>query len=147
MKFKLMVSSLTSLLPGQKKKSKYDIEGKEGQIDYWNQLCNRKLQLKIERILEYANLFDACTSAQSPDRMTQQDYRQLLGALGDTFLGERLFNAVSLGQSHIMVTDFLVYQDILYYGTDEEKNKRQYLMMNLKPEDDLRIDEYVEFYE
>lgn len=35
--------------------------------------------------------------------MTLQDYKKLLGALGDTFLGDRLFHAVSKGESHITV--------------------------------------------
>lgn len=54
---------------------------------------------------------------------------------------------MSKGESHITVFDYVIYQDILYFGSEAEKNNRQYLMMNMKKEDDLRIEEYVDFYE
>lgn len=57
--------------------------------------------------------------------MNEERYKEMLGAMGKTFLGSRLFNAVSGGKKKkITLKDYLIYYDILYHGTDEEKNTR-----------------------
>ena len=57
----------------------------------------------------------------------------MLGNLGQSFLGERLFFAVKRTRFHsdISLSDFLVYQNTVYYGSQEEKDLISFKILDL----------------
>ena len=78
----------------------------------------------------------------------------MLGALGQTYLGERLFNVIAFDEKikfedeenkFISLDEYIRYQTALYHGTDEEKNRYQFLLLNLNLDHNLEEKEFVEF--
>ncbi len=50
----------------------------------------------------------------------------MLGFVGTTFIGERMFEVIARVKDtndYFELTDYLIYQDMVYYGTETEKNK------------------------
>jgi len=48
----------------------------------------------------------------------------MLGSIGETFIGERMFEVICPPGKKVMeLKDYLIYQDILYNGSAEEKNR------------------------
>ena len=85
--------------------------------------------------------------------MDLPSFRKMLGALGQTYIGERLFKVIAYNENEktgeqndvITIDEYMTYQDVLYYGSDEEKNRYQFLFLNLNLDHELLLEEFVEF--
>lgn len=57
----------------------------------------------------------------------------MLGFLGQSFIGERMFTVICRKPSEksFDMNDYLVYQDIVYHGTDAEKNMISFKMLDI----------------
>lgn len=65
--------------------------------------------------------------------LEQSAFQQMLGFIGDSFLGERLFYVVKKeNRMTITLLDYLVYNDVIYYGSAEEKFINSFKMMDLE---------------
>jgi hypothetical protein len=71
-----------------------------------------------------------------------------MGILGSTFLGNRLFYVISKKSKDNLITveDYLVYHDIIYYGTSDEKNKISFLMLDLEATGHITLETYENFW-
>ena len=57
----------------------------------------------------------------------------MLGFIGHSFLGERLFYVVKKPErSTISLADYLIYNDVIYYGNPDEKFINSFKMMDLE---------------
>ena len=57
----------------------------------------------------------------------------MLGFIGDSFLGERLFYVVKKeNRDKIGLIEYLIYNDVIYYGEAEEKHINSFKMMDLE---------------
>ena len=73
----------------------------------------------------------------------------MLGMLGQSFLGNRLFYVISKRReedTHISVEDYLVYHDMIYYGTEIEKNKISFLLLDLDGTEKVTQEVYEKFW-
>ena len=60
-------------------------------------------------------------------------FREMIGSIGQSFIGERIFNVICRpGLDYIELKDYLIYQDVIHYGTEEEKNQISFRMLDLK---------------
>ena len=56
----------------------------------------------------------------------------MLGFIGHSFLGERLFHVVKQqNRTTISLADYLIYNDVIYYGKPEEKFINSFKMMDM----------------
>ena len=70
----------------------------------------------------------------------------MLGAIGETYIGERLFIVICKpGNKVFDLNDYLIYQDILYHGTDEEKSRNQFRMLDINNNGKVERTEYINF--
>lgn len=55
--------------------------------------------------------------------MDLNHFKEMLGILGNFYISERIFAAIDLDRDgYITLEDYLVYNDILNYGTTKEKD-------------------------
>jgi hypothetical protein len=49
------------------------------------------------------------------------NFKKMMGKIGESFMGERMFYSMKKGPL-LNLEDWIVYYDIVYHGTQEEKN-------------------------
>ena len=70
----------------------------------------------------------------------------MLGFIGNSFLGERLFYVVKKNENQtISMADYLIYNDIIYYGEPDEKYQNSFKMMDLESRGAITLDKFLEF--
>ena len=108
----------------KKSQEEEELDGMMGDLDYWKQISTRDtFNLPIEVCLQHNRLFKDNMKKDS-ETMDLTSYRNMLGAIGQTYIGERLFAVICPeDKSVITLKDYLNYQDILYNGTVAEKNR------------------------
>ena len=71
----------------------------------------------------------------------------MLGFIGNSFLGERLFYVVKKeNRMTIGLLDYLVYNDVIYYGQPEEKFINSFKMMDLEGQGQITLISFIEFW-
>lgn len=65
--------------------------------------------------------------------MHLDEFRKMLGFIGASFIGERLFAVICKPEhpSSFQLTDYLIYQDIVYHGSENEKNLISFKILDL----------------
>ena len=77
--------------------------------------------------------------------MDYEQFKVMNGRLGESFMGERIFFSMNMGQK-ITLEDWLVYNDIVYHGTQEEKNKLNFRMLDLNGCGSISFEVYEAFW-
>ena len=71
----------------------------------------------------------------------------MLGFIGHSFLGERLFYVVKHPDHHtITLADYLIYNDVIYYGKPEEKFINSFKMMDLEGNGKITRPAFIDFW-
>jgi hypothetical protein len=75
-------------------------------------------------------------------------YRKMLGFLGSSFIGERMFAVIKKTPKETMITlcDYLIYNDKVYHGTDQEKNLISFRMLDMSNSGQVNYNTYEEFW-
>lgn len=64
--------------------------------------------------------------------MDLNSFKSMVGILGNFYISERMFGAIdSNGDGCITLEDYLIYNDILMYGTNKEKNEITFRMIDM----------------
>jgi len=70
-----------------------------------------------------------------------------LGFLGRFFISERMFAAIDRqNKGYISLEDYLVYNDILSYGSEDEKNSLTFKMIDLRRQTRVNFKDFKEFW-
>ena len=56
----------------------------------------------------------------------------MLGMLGATFFGRRLFEVTKTNSNSVTYIDYLVYYDVSHYGDSAEKNEIQFKLLDIQ---------------
>ena len=84
---------------------------------------------------------------QKTMELEQSAFQQMLGFIGDSFLGERLFYVVKKeNRETIGLLEYLVYNDVIYYGSPEEKFINSFKMMDLEGQGQITLNSFIEFW-
>ena len=72
----------------------------------------------------------------------------MLGFLGKSFIGARMFAVIkkSPESDTISLCDYLIYQDIVQHGTDQEKNLISFKMLDMSNSGQVSWKTYEEFW-
>ena len=72
----------------------------------------------------------------------------MLGFIGNSFLGERLFHVVKKQDSNtIELTDYLIYNDVIYYGEAHEKFINSFKMMDMEGKGRITQPFFINFWQ
>ena len=71
----------------------------------------------------------------------------MLGMLGATFFGRRLFDVTKQKNSKsVTAIDYLVYYDIAHYGDEAEKNQIQFKLLDIQGNNSVKESDYYDFW-
>jgi len=75
---------------------------------YWQQVTQRQLQLNITNLLSFVHSFeDHCNEDK---RVDLSEFREMLGFIGSSFIGERMFNVIiTPGRKDFSLAEYLIY--------------------------------------
>lgn len=79
-------------------------------LPYWQSKCNRDLKLSLKELHQYSRKFeDNCDRKTKKINLTK--FRAMLGIIGASFIGERLFEVIRKSRRHVTfeLSDYLVY--------------------------------------
>lgn len=94
--------------------------------------ANHKFRGSNEEITSLVKNFEVFADPKTME-LQQTAFQQMLGFIGDSFLGERLFYVVKKEhRDTITLLDYLIYNDVIYYGQPEEKFINSFKMMDLE---------------
>lgn len=80
------------------------------------------------------------------ETMNLEQYRRMMGVLGNTFLTERMFHAMDKDKDYLIdLEEYLTYNDVISNGTIEEKREQNFTMINDNKDTVVTYDEFEEF--
>ena len=116
-------------------------------LSYWKKQCDgRDLKFDLVELNDYLFKFQ---EQQDKDKKVSLDgFRELIGSIGQSFIGERIFNVICRpGNNYIEIQDYLIYQDKIHNGTEDEKNDISFRMLDRKKKGQITIEDYTYFIE
>ena len=94
--------------------------------------ANHTFRGSTEEIVSLVKNFEVFADPKTME-LEQNAFKQMLGFIGDSFLGERLFYVVKKeNRDKIGLIEYLIYNDVIYYGEPEEKHINSFKMMDLE---------------
>ncbi len=65
--------------------------------------------------------------------MDRDAFKSMLGILGNYMISDRIFDAIDIEHDGMLsLSEYLVYNDILSYGTQKEKNLMTFSIIDVK---------------
>ena len=114
---------------------KYYLE-KYDKDDDWR-LSDREFFELVQRFNKFAN---------KDEKLSLDEYRAMMGVLGNTYLTERMFVAMDKDNDEVIdLSEYLTYNDIISHGTVEEKRDQNFRMFNLNRDTQVTYDEFEDF--
>lgn len=97
---------------------------------------------QIERFTTYAN------HANGDQRLMElQSFKEILGIIGNFQIADRMFAAIDDNRDGLIsLEDFLIYNDILAYGTEQEKDFITFKVFDVKGEGKVYYDNFRLFW-
>ena len=103
----------------------------------------RDLKMNDDQIYEFTERFESLAVNHS---MTLKNYKESLGLIGTdslSFMADRMFAVMD--QNHdgqIMLDEYLCYIDVMLYGTEEEKRKQSFGLLDKRGEGNITFDDF-----
>lgn len=69
----------------------------------------------------------------------------MLGLIGKSFIGERMFAVIAPNGRTFTLNDWLEYQDKVSHGTETEKNQISFKMLDISNKDWINLERYEDF--
>ena len=80
------------------------------------------------------------------ENLNLEQYRQMMGVLGETYLTERMFSAMDQDNDHaISLEEYLSYNDVISNGTTIEKREQNFRMLNQNKDSTVTYSEFEDF--
>lgn len=96
-----------------------------------------------EALIELAKRFKAYAIE---DHMTKKQFKSMMGILGETYFATRMFDVMDEDSTgKITLGQYLDFNDIMMHGTEEEKKKQNYRMLDIKGEGIITYESFEEF--
>lgn len=78
--------------------------------------------------------------------MNLNQYKLMMGVLGNTFLTERMFHAMDKDKDELIdLEEYLTYNDVISYGSTREKREQNFNMLNDNKDSVVTYDEFKGF--
>ena len=78
--------------------------------------------------------------------MTLEEYRKMMGVLGNTFMTERMFHAMDKDKDNVIdLNEYLSYNDIILNGSVKEKREQNFTMLNENKDSVVSYKEFEDF--
>ena len=134
------------MICSSKAKRREENLGFKSDLTYWQQKANRQLKLEITTLHTLSANFT--NNETSEEVMDIKGFEEMLGFLGTSFIGARMFAVIKkTPQSDtISLCDYLIYQDIVQHGTDQEKNMISFRMLDMSKSGQVTWKTYEEFW-
>lgn len=95
---------------------------------------------------EFYDLVKRFSKYSTNEKMTLQQYKLMMGVLGDTFLTERMFHAMDKDKDHLIdLEEYLTYNDVISNGTTREKREQNFTMLNDDKDNFVTYEEFEGF--
>lgn len=79
--------------------------------------------------------------------MNLQNFKDMIGILGNFSISDRMFKAIDTDKDGLIsLEDYLVYNDILTYGNEHEKNFFSFKMIDLDGDGIVNFEEFKNFW-
>ena len=111
--------------------------------------CERKLGCSMQELFYLIERFQAYATHHEDDKrvMDLKSFKDMLGMLGNFFISDRMFSAIDINHDGmISLEEFLVYNDIISHGTEEEKTLITFRMIDTSGDELVSFDEFKRFW-
>ncbi|CAI2383036.1 unnamed protein product [Moneuplotes crassus] len=95
-----------------------------------------------ETLIDLAKRFQAhCT-----DEMDKNQFKSMMGVIGETYFASRMFDVIDTDQKgSINLGEYLDFNDIMMNGTDEQKKRQNFRMLDIKGKGEIDYTSFEEF--
>ncbi len=80
--------------------------GIRGDLEYWQKRTGRSLQLNTTHLHGYVSNFEDHAKGDAADIYA---FREMLGLIGKSYIGERMFAVISSHKNTFSLEDWLIY--------------------------------------
>lgn len=116
----------------------YDREGlrdKYGKFQDW--------RMSDETLIDLAKRFQAYSIG---DEMTKEMFKNMMGVIGETYFAIRMFEIIDEDNSNfISLGEYLDFNDVMLFGTEEEKKRQNFRMLDIKGNGVIDYESFEEF--
>lgn len=79
--------------------------------------------------------------------MDKNSFKSMLGILGSYLITDRIFSAIdSDNDGLVSLEDYLVYNDVISYGTEEERSLQTFSKIDLRRRGRVNYSEFKDFF-
>jgi len=115
------------------------------------QLTNQEIGSLIDRFLVHSVPLE---SLKDQEVLFEQHFKQMIGVLGNYFIGKRMFETILLWSGikanailrYIRLVTYVEYSDIIYNGTQNEKDRIGFMMLDVKGEGKIDFESFEKFW-
>jgi hypothetical protein len=126
---------------GSAKKEQPNIQTRE----YYRKKFNMKHNWRLND-REFLDLVQRFNKFATKEIMTFDNYRMMMGVLGNTFMTERMFQAMDKDKDNVIdLEEYLTYNDIISNGNIKEKREQNFAMLNDNRDSVVTYDEFEQF--
>jgi Ca2+-binding EF-hand superfamily protein len=126
---------------GSAKKEQPNIQTRE----YYRKKFNKKSNWRLND-REFFDLVQRFNKFATKEIMTLDNYRMMMGVLGNTFMTERMFQAMDKDKDNFIdLEEYLTYNDIISNGNIKEKREQNFAMLNDNKDSVVTYDEFEQF--
>ena len=114
------ISGGRSCFAPSKKKKKNIIKKPKKLFDY---------RMTEQEQFELSKRFNAYSNR---NEMTREQFKNMMGVIGETYFARRMFSVIDKDDSETITLDeYLTYNDVLMHGTEEQKHKQNFKMLDI----------------
>ena len=126
---------------GSRQKEEPNIQTRKYYLDKYKRKEDWKLNDR-----EFYDLVKRFNRYATNERMNLEQYRLMMGVLGETYLTERMFSAMDHdGDYAITLEEYLSYNDVISNGTTIEKREQNFRMLNDNKDSIVTYSEFEDF--
>lgn len=79
--------------------------------------------------------------------MDKNSFKSMLGILGSYLITDRIFQAIDADNDGLVsLEDYLVYNDVISYGTEEERSQQTFIKIDLGKRGLVNFSEFKDFF-
>ena len=110
--------------------------------------CGRVLSGSLHELTKQIEQFQTSSTTQGASRMMdKQSFKSMLGILGNYLISDRIFQGIDTDMDgYISLEEYLVYNDIISYGTPSEKNYNTFCKIDHQRRGLVNFNEFKEFF-
>jgi hypothetical protein len=105
---------------------------------------------ELGSLLEKFSVF-SIENSKNEEVQYEDQFRAMVGVLGNYFIGKRMFKTIqnlsNCTDSFIRPMDYIIYSDMIYHGTEEEKSRVSFLMLDIRGKGAIDLTHYKKFWE